>query len=52
MLRGESAIAKTLKFTIQLLEKDKARLQEHVQSLEKSLSGGQDTVTSSSGMTG
>ncbi|XP_070993342.1 CAP-Gly domain-containing linker protein 1 isoform X2 [Oncorhynchus clarkii lewisi] len=49
VLRGESAIAKTLKFTIQLLEKDKARLQEHVQSLEKSLSGGQDTVTSSSG---
>uniref|UniRef100_A0A8C8H766 CAP-Gly domain-containing protein n=1 Tax=Oncorhynchus tshawytscha TaxID=74940 RepID=A0A8C8H766_ONCTS len=52
VLRGESAIAKTLKFTIQLLEKDKAQLQEHIQSLEKSLSGGQDTVTSSSGMTG
>ncbi|XP_064882728.1 CAP-Gly domain-containing linker protein 1 isoform X6 [Oncorhynchus nerka] len=49
VLRGESAIAKTLKFTIQLLEKDKAQLQEHVQSLEKSLSGGQETVTSSSG---
>uniref|UniRef100_A0A8C8H8R5 CAP-Gly domain-containing protein n=1 Tax=Oncorhynchus tshawytscha TaxID=74940 RepID=A0A8C8H8R5_ONCTS len=49
VLRGESAIAKTLKFTIQLLEKDKAQLQEHIQSLEKSLSGGQDTVTSSSG---
>uniref|UniRef100_A0A8C8H5N0 CAP-Gly domain-containing protein n=1 Tax=Oncorhynchus tshawytscha TaxID=74940 RepID=A0A8C8H5N0_ONCTS len=48
VLRGESAIAKTLKFTIQLLEKDKAQLQEHIQSLEKSLSGGQDTVTSSS----
>ncbi|XP_031685902.1 CAP-Gly domain-containing linker protein 1 isoform X10 [Oncorhynchus kisutch] len=48
VLRGESAIAKTLKFTIQLLEKDKAQLQEHVQILEKSLSGGQDTVTSSS----
>ncbi|XP_064793333.1 CAP-Gly domain-containing linker protein 1 isoform X6 [Oncorhynchus masou masou] len=51
VLRGESAIAKTLKFTIQLLEKDKAQLQEHVQSLEKSLSGGQYTVTSSSGDT-
>uniref|UniRef100_A0A4W5NPK2 CAP-Gly domain containing linker protein 1 n=1 Tax=Hucho hucho TaxID=62062 RepID=A0A4W5NPK2_9TELE len=49
VLRGESATAKTLKFTVQSLEKDKARLQEHVQSLEKSLSGGQDTVTSSSG---
>uniref|UniRef100_A0A673YHD7 CAP-Gly domain containing linker protein 1 n=1 Tax=Salmo trutta TaxID=8032 RepID=A0A673YHD7_SALTR len=49
VLRGESATAKTLKFTVQLLEKDKARLQEHVQSLETSLSGGQDTVTSSSG---
>uniref|UniRef100_A0A673YI45 CAP-Gly domain containing linker protein 1 n=1 Tax=Salmo trutta TaxID=8032 RepID=A0A673YI45_SALTR len=44
VLRGESATAKTLKFTVQLLEKDKARLQEHVQSLETSLSGGQDTI--------
>lgn len=52
MLRGESATAKTLKSTVQSLEKDKLRLQERVQSLEKSLAGGQDTLTSTSGMTG
>uniref|UniRef100_A0A8C7M0E2 CAP-GLY domain containing linker protein 1a n=1 Tax=Oncorhynchus mykiss TaxID=8022 RepID=A0A8C7M0E2_ONCMY len=49
VLRGESATAKTLKSTVQSLEKDKLRLQERVQSLEKSLAGGQDTLTSTSG---
>uniref|UniRef100_A0A8C7CWJ9 CAP-Gly domain containing linker protein 1 n=1 Tax=Oncorhynchus kisutch TaxID=8019 RepID=A0A8C7CWJ9_ONCKI len=49
VLRGESATAKTLKSTVQSLEKDKSRLQERVQSLEKSLAGGQDTLTSTSG---
>uniref|UniRef100_A0A4W5RRY8 CAP-Gly domain containing linker protein 1 n=1 Tax=Hucho hucho TaxID=62062 RepID=A0A4W5RRY8_9TELE len=49
VLRGESSTAKTLKSTVQSLEKDKSRLQERVQSLEKSLAGGQDTVTSASG---
>uniref|UniRef100_A0A674ER74 CAP-Gly domain containing linker protein 1 n=1 Tax=Salmo trutta TaxID=8032 RepID=A0A674ER74_SALTR len=46
VLQGESATAKTLKSTVQSLEKDKSRLQERVQSLEKSLAGEQDTLTS------
>ncbi|XP_055775778.1 CAP-Gly domain-containing linker protein 1-like isoform X6 [Salvelinus fontinalis] len=49
VLQGESATVKTLKSTVQSLEKDKSRLQERIQSLEKSLAGGQDTLTSTSG---
>ncbi|KAM4616128.1 CAP-Gly domain-containing linker protein 1 isoform 2-T2 [Polymixia lowei] len=47
ILRGESATFKTQQGTIKALEKDKARLQECIRSLEKDLAAGPDTINKS-----
>lgn len=52
MLRSESGSVKTLQGTVQALEQDKANLLERVQSLEKDLAAGPNTINKSSGKGG
>ncbi|XP_034026268.1 CAP-Gly domain-containing linker protein 1 isoform X4 [Thalassophryne amazonica] len=49
VLHDESASLKTLQRTIQALEWDKAELQERIESLEKDLAAGSDTIKKHSG---
>ncbi|KAL3063288.1 hypothetical protein OYC64_002960 [Pagothenia borchgrevinki] len=48
-LRGESASVKTLQGTIEALERDKTKLQDRVQRLEKDRAAGPESINRSSG---